>query len=123
MQLATLKTSYKIKTLSDANPHKGNVRKLVRPSLLKTKIQNSFVADYFWVDASDVGQQPGQFVWQSDGTKVDEAFWRIGQPNDFGAGEETCVNLWTGNGELFDFRCSRLDISFICELAEKDLPC
>jgi len=82
-----------------------------------------FVADAFWVGASDIGQKPGQFVWQSDGTKVARSLWRSGEPNDFGAGKETCAHLWTSFGKLFDFRCSHPEISFICELADEDLPC
>jgi len=93
-------------------------------SLSKKSIKNVVlsVADNFWVDASDVGQQPGQFVW-ADGTKVDEALWQSGEPNNFGAGREACVYLFTESGKLRDFFCSYTEISFICEVADKDLPC
>jgi len=82
-----------------------------------------FVADKFWVGASDVEQQPGHFVWQSDGTKVDEALWKFGYPDRFGAGRETCVYFGTESGRLFDYRCNHAILSFICEVAQKDLPC
>jgi len=74
------------------------------------------------VDASDIGQQPGQFVW-ADGTKVDEAFWYNSNPNDFGTGKETCVFLLAPDGHLVDISCTFAGISFICEVAEKDLTC
>jgi len=75
------------------------------------------------VDASDVGQEPGQFVWQSDGTKVDAALWARGNPDHFGAGEDAGVYLKTEHGKLFDYRCSSAHFSFICEVAEKDFAC
>jgi len=74
-----------------------------------------FVADQFWMDASDIGQQPGHFVW-ADGTKLDAALWASGQPNDFFGGKEICVSLYTGNGNLFDYPCV-YSLSFICEVA------
>jgi len=127
MQLVTLKTSEKMKKLSDANPHKGT--KILKSCYdlvycKRRRKQAFFAADRSWVDASDVGQQPGHFSW-ADGTEMDAAFWFNGhsEPNSFGAGRETCVFLYSGNGKLYDLTCSRSDISFICEVAEKDLLC
>jgi len=75
----------------------------------------------YWVGASDIGQQPGHFVWQSDWTKaVDAAFWMSGQPRVFGAGKEACVDVF--EGKLRDQECSNT-ISFVCELDKNDLPC
>jgi len=76
------------------------------------------------VDASDIGQQPGHFSW-SDGRKVNDAFsnfWESGQPDDFGAGKETCVWLRADSGKLRDSPCAK-NWAIICEVAAKDLPC
>jgi len=80
------------------------------------------VADFLWIGASDVGPQPGQYFW-ADGTKVDEALWKSGDPNSLDAGEKTCLSLYIGDGKLFDYPCSYAGFSFICEVAGKDLPC
>jgi hypothetical protein len=75
--------------------------------------------NYYWVGASDVGQQPGQFRW-TDGTKVDDAWWASGQPNDHGQGKETCVYL--GHAKLADDPCST-STYFVCEVGEKFAKC
>jgi len=54
---------------------------------------------------------------------VDAALWNIGQPDGFGAGRETCVMLNAERGKLFDLPCNVPGGSFLCQLAEKDLPC
>jgi len=123
MQLATLKTVDKIQKLSDANPHKAIRSCKLFLLFLKWRLKTIFVAVAFWVDASDVGQQPGQFVWQSDGSKVDAANWGPGNPDDFGAGKKACVYLSTYNAKLGDSPCIYAGWAFVCELAEQDLPC
>jgi len=73
---------------------------------------------WFWVDASDIGQQPGHFAW-SDGRKVNNTFsnfWYSGEPNNFGTGKETCVFLSADSGKLRDEPCSH-SRAIICELA------
>jgi len=124
MQLITLKTSDKMKKVSDANPYKGiSASKLFQASFFIMESKNcvTFVADWFWVDASDIGQRPGQFVW-ADGTKVDEALWKNEHRGAIAAGKETCAELWTETGKLYDIGCTYAQFSFICELAE-DVTC
>jgi len=75
----------------------------------------------FWVGASDVGQQPGHFLW-SDGRKVDGALFKSGEPSHFGSGKETCVRLVSSQGKLFDQPCSSM-LYFVCKLAKKDHQC
>jgi len=62
-------------------------------------------------------------VW-ADGTKVDATFWDKdkGQPDQSGPGKETCGGLSFYNPKLFDGPCND-KYSFICKLAEQDLPC
>jgi len=120
MQLATLKTVDEFKKITDVNPYRISKFCLRTMSFLENEDKNYFVSDDFWVDASDIGQQPGQFEWQSDGTKVDAALWYSGWPDSFGAGRETCSFLRTANRKLFDIPCSSAGRSFICQVAEKD---
>jgi len=119
MQLATLKTEDEFKKISDGNPYR--ISKLFTDEFFENEDKNYFVSDDFWVDASDIGQQPGHFVWQSDGTRVDAALWESGWPDSFGAGKETCGFLRTANRKLFDTSCSSAGRSFICQVAKKDL--
>jgi hypothetical protein len=77
------------------------------------------IPGYYWVGASDVGQQPGQFRW-TDGTKVDDAWWRSGDPDHHGRGKETCVYLH--DAKLADYACS--DSRYcVCKVGEKFAKC
>jgi len=49
-------------------------------------------AHSLWVSASDIGHAPGQIYW-ADGHAVDSSLWNTGEPNIFGAGEETCAKF------------------------------
>jgi len=84
----------------------------------------NYIADHhYWVSASDIGHEPGQFFWPG-GRKVDSDMWdrnTIHQPNDFGEGKETCVNLGRYS-KLIDDPCSGADF-FICELEAEDANC
>jgi hypothetical protein len=77
------------------------------------------ISDYYWVGASDVGQQPGQFFW-TDGTKVDDAWWQSGQPNEHGQGKETYVVL--GHAKLWDLPYSESRY-FVCEVGKEFAKC
>jgi len=117
MQLVTLKTREKMQKLNDSIPSTTVASKFFTS-------QNSIlfvISAHFWVDASDVGQQPGHFVW-ADGTEVntDRALWYRSYPFNFGAGKETFIVFWTGYGQFIDAIISRT-LSFICELAKEDL--
>jgi len=86
---------------------------------------SSFLSEWYWVDASDIGQQPGHFAW-SDGRKVNDTFsnfWVSGNPGDFGAGKEACVYLVADSGKFGDYQCKSKDKAFICEMAAKHLFC
>ncbi|XP_059476989.1 C-type lectin domain family 4 member M-like isoform X2 [Neocloeon triangulifer] len=93
MQLASIETEEERKTLFEAAPIKNN---------------------YYWLSGSDIGHIPGHFYW-STGHRVDDTWWSSGQPNDFGEGKETCLELHTNGGRLIDYKCSDDDY-FICEL-------
>jgi len=85
----------------------------------------NYDADYlhYWVSASDIGHEPGQFFWPG-GRKVDSDMWdrnTIHQPNDFGEGKETCVKLGRYS-KLIDDPCSGADF-FICELGAEFSHC
>ena len=73
-------------------------------------------AHSLWVSASDIGRAPGQFYW-ADGQAVDSSMWNVGEPNTFGAGEETCAKLNTTTKKLNDFSCTPFSrSSVLCEL-------
>lgn len=63
------------------------------------------VENGIWLDASDIGQEPGQFYW-SDGTQVDNSTWKTGEPDAFGAGTEACAYLSANAAKLRDWSCS-----------------
>jgi len=75
----------------------------------------------FWVDASDIGRQPGDFYW-TGGMKVDQFFWGGIDPNQFGQGLETCADIYSVNGKMYDWPCSE-KLSYICELPKQDQIC
>jgi Lectin C-type domain len=80
-----------------------------------TNTEHFFAGGYnFWLSASDVGQSPGKFHW-SDGTMLDKSVWEGGQPDDFGAGKETCVYFNTQYSKLRDFSCSNTFYT-LCEM-------
>jgi len=90
---------------------------------LKSLSKLSSHSGSYWVGASDIGQNPGHFLW-ADGTEVDNTFWYTGTfPSRYGSGKETCVDLWAGNGKLHDVPCNDLRSSMICELPPKDQLC
>lgn len=60
---------------------------------------------HFWVSATDIGREPGQFQW-ADGTPVDSKMWNPGYPNQFYKGREICVCLYTFRAKLYDIACS-----------------
>jgi Lectin C-type domain len=92
------------------------VRKRVRKRFeIKISTFHSVADDLFWVSASDIGRTPhGQFQWP-DGTPVDKATWRSGQPDEAKEGQEMCVGLYTGDAKLYDVRCSRTAY-ILCEI-------
>ncbi|XP_065346083.1 C-type lectin domain family 17, member A-like isoform X3 [Cloeon dipterum] len=69
----------------------------------------------WWVDASDVGQEPGQFKW-SNGQELplNSSLWfkQENQPDSFGQGKKTCVvfSTWYGRS-LWDESCG--DTKFV----------
>ncbi|CAB3388012.1 Hypothetical predicted protein [Cloeon dipterum] len=93
MQLATIETDEERRALHVVAPIKN---------------------DYYWLSGSDIGNLPGHFNWVSE-EQVEDTWWANGQPNDFGEGKQTCVELFTNNGLLIDYKCSDDDY-FICEL-------
>lgn len=73
--------------------------------------------DAYWLDASDIGHEPGEFYW-SDGRDVSRWSWdrENGQPNDFAAGNQTAVCLsHLHRGRLCDGSISLHKAYFICE--------
>ncbi|XP_065346078.1 C-type lectin domain family 17, member A-like isoform X2 [Cloeon dipterum] len=65
----------------------------------------------WWVDASDEGQEPGQYRW-ANGKELplNSSLWfkQGKQPNSFGPGQRTCVafSTWYGN-LLWDDSCGK----------------
>jgi len=80
-----------------------------------------FNTDGYWIGASDVGQEPGHFMWANN-KKVDTTLWATGNPKEFGTGKKTCVNVGAKNGYLYDGNCST-GYYYMCQLAYTDLPC
>jgi len=139
LKLATVNIQEEMNKLSDAAaPFKGNNWRPINSNRLYSKFSSACYFCIFltwskhlfifsvkgehWLDASDIGQQPGHFLW-ADGTKVDRALWGSGEPDHFSAGKEACVELNANTRRLYDVPCSIDFYSFICEVAEKDLPC
>lgn len=77
----------------------------------------------FWVSATDIGQEPGKFVW-SDNRTVDASWWDTasGDPSDFGQGNKTCVYLHPKAKALCDHTCKYLTYS-LCQLPGKLASC
>jgi len=80
------------------------------------------------VGASDVGQEPGLFMWEEGFELLKRSkgnwktLWEDHEPDDFGHGKETCVWLDQDTGNLCDRPC-RENMFFICELAPRDQYC
>lgn len=85
----------------------NSLTKYLRSSFLDTSA-------YYWIGASDIGHQAGQFYWR-DGTKVDDSLWAAGNPNDFKVGQRTCINMAFSTGLLADYNCSAV-YSPVCHL-------
>ncbi|CAB3367885.1 Hypothetical predicted protein [Cloeon dipterum] len=74
----------------------------------------------WWVSASDVGGKAGEFKWH-DGQILpkDSTLWNKerNQPDDFGAGKETCAHIAPYyKDKLMDSVCFTGSSHFICEL-------
>ncbi|XP_065346086.1 alpha-N-acetylgalactosamine-specific lectin-like [Cloeon dipterum] len=68
---------------------------------------NTTVGVSWWVDASDIGQEPGHFRW-GNGQELprNSSLWQEEQPNSFGPGKKTCVFYSSFFGKhLFDTIC------------------
>jgi hypothetical protein len=115
MELVKLNSERELKLVSDARPVKSEYFGARESGNYKMRP----ISGFHWVGASDVGQQPGQFHW-TDGTKVDDAWWRSGEPNHHGQGKETCVLL--GDAKLGDFPCSK-PVYFVCQVGDKFADC
>ncbi|XP_065334370.1 CD209 antigen-like protein E isoform X2 [Cloeon dipterum] len=96
----------------------ASVKSEIEMEELHKKIQTlkNRANQYFWTSANDIGMS-GKFVW-NDGTPLlnSSKLWHIGEtyqePNEFGRGRETCVNV--NSGFLYDFQCNG-DLFYICE--------
>lgn len=64
-----------------------------------------------WTSGSYTGRQPGDFHW-GNGQKIDPNLWRLGQPDEFGYGKESCAYVY--DGALYDEPCSEKN-HVICE--------
>ncbi|XP_059487753.1 C-type lectin 37Da-like [Neocloeon triangulifer] len=66
----------------------------------------------YWTAGTDRGD-PGQFRWKVNGQEVNPTLWYLSQPDSFGPGRVSCVNLL--HERLFDDPCDH-EYGFICEL-------
>jgi len=64
-----------------------------------------------WTSGSYNGYQPGDFHW-GNGQKISPNMWRLGQPDEFGPGKESCVYIY--DGALYDESCTEKN-NVICE--------
>jgi hypothetical protein len=119
MQMATLKTWSQREAVSRQLMHRGRSKKEQKIERVEIKIKTfrSFAAGYgFWVSASH-----GQFQ-MPDGTPVDKATWESGEPDEAGAGKETCVFLSTAYAKLLDYSCSNTR-NILCEVPAALFSC
>jgi len=117
MQLATFETKQEMQLVANATP----TSYCAFGKRLKSSSCSNYVSGGYWVSASDIGQQPGHFLWV-DRSKVGVDLWAASNPNYFGPGKETCVYLSIAGQNLLDSSCKG-DGNWICELPPKDLPC
>ncbi|CAB3379314.1 Hypothetical predicted protein [Cloeon dipterum] len=64
-----------------------------------------------WTSGSYFGHQPGEFHW-GNGQRISTDMWRLGQPDEFGVGKESCVYVY--DGALYDEPCTDKN-NVICE--------
>ncbi|XP_059489537.1 low affinity immunoglobulin epsilon Fc receptor-like [Neocloeon triangulifer] len=64
-----------------------------------------------WTSGSYYGHQPGEFHW-ANGQKISPSMWRLGQPDEFGFGKDSCVYVY--DGALYDEPCTDKN-HVICE--------
>jgi hypothetical protein len=76
---------------------------------------------WFWLSASDIGRQPGQFRW-SDGTPLDKNMWHEGIIEALGASKQACVALVVEVAALSDYDCTQLS-NVMCEVSPGILSC
>jgi hypothetical protein len=96
----------------------NQVTKLLKISASDDKMYIFAEAHWFWVSASDIGHEPGQFYW-ADGHAVNSSLWEAKEPNSFGAGKETCTEINSrkfGKTELRDRNCASLNWNILCEV-------
>jgi hypothetical protein len=97
---------------------------LIKVSILERGKSGNYkmrpISDYgYWVGASDIEQQPGQFYW-TDGTKVDDDWWHRDYPKSYGQGKKTGVFLFAANLADSEFLDTEL---FVCEMGENFSKC
>jgi hypothetical protein len=114
LEMAMLKTSNELKLVAEP----FELREKGKKEQLFVGEFNFFFSvaesNWFWLSASDIGRTPhGQFQWE-DGTPVERTAWARQQPDEAGAGEQTCVYFLTGDYKLYDNRCSRTS-GILCE--------
>jgi hypothetical protein len=82
----------------------------------------NFLAVFYWVGVSDIGNRKGMYKW-TDGATMSEDFWGPGNPKTyFGRTMNSCGYLNSSTGKLSDSGCGSL-WSILCEVKKKDLQC
>lgn len=123
MSLVTLETRSDARAVARELRQRGQSKKKPQISFLNFITYYTF-AGYCWLSASDSGRTPGQFEW-ADRTPVDISMWYNGhhqEPNNFGAGRDTCVILDTHSAKLFDKDCSKTS-RVLCDMPRALLAC
>jgi hypothetical protein len=111
LELAIVDSEHELKLVYNARPDKRSM--CLAASVKKGFKMYPFSVTY-WLGASDIGQQPGDFRWM-DGWKVYKGMWASGDPNDHGQGNETCVNFF--DAKLLDSPCHYVR-NYVCKVGE-----
>jgi hypothetical protein len=80
----------------------------------------TLISDKYWVAASDIGREPGQFYW-NDGTIVDNDWWNVYQPDETGPEKKTCAVIL--GKKLYDENCNYYKHKYICEVGKEYSEC
>ncbi|RWS20863.1 aggrecan core protein-like protein, partial [Leptotrombidium deliense] len=93
---------------------------------VKSKEENDFLFNwikndtlYYWLSAQRVNTT-AQFKW-IDGSNLTYSNWKSGQPDQLNTKNALCLDMYSEDGEWYDFACNNKGFDIFGQMCEKEI--